>query len=226
MYKITYQASESPESPESPESKPAKQPLPFKVMLIWVASHLLLFSPALILFLRAWTFARNDPGACLMIPLLIIGAFAAQALGVTSFFFNFKDRSDWLVAAGVSLAVGLVIVLFTIFKFAADTMLSPLMITGIGVVLGALEAVVLRPISSRAWWWVAANAAGFALGLISLTWSYTYMHSLCGPDAGANIDCRANAILFSSIFGVAVFSLITGATLQWIARPQTATTTK
>ena len=137
---------------------------------------------------------------------LVIGTAIgiAQALVVRK---RIAPAIPWVVVSIIGFGAG---------KFLADTVeqamsgLVAMALGGviIGLLVGITQAVVLLDRFSRAWWWIAANTVGWAVG-----WSVIGL-------ASGSVDSIAMAYVVGSL-GAAVVGVITAVVLIWLTRHPT-----
>lgn len=202
-----------PPQPPTPPEPPAKPPSAFALFPLWVLPHIILLSPGFIWWAWQITVSPLSPGACLGLPFIIGGAFIAQALGAATLFKKLNQYLLWNAA----FALGFVIMFFTFFGAVmggSKAFQTPWGITVIGGVFGAIEAFVLFSRYKRAWWWIAANAAGLSVGVYVTTALLDAVPD-CNPSVAA---CSLAPFIMPIVAGLAAFSLITGAILVWITR--------
>lgn len=215
MYKINEQA--------PVPIPPVKQPMNYAIPLRWVLSHILLLSPGFIMFIWLITIGPTSPAALLALPLIIGGAFAAQGIGIIKVFQKLYQYILWMVAFGVGFAIMFVSLFFSGFVAGSKDLQTPWGIALVGGLVGLLEAFALRTSYKRAWWWIPANAAGLMLGVLATTQLSAPIRTLCGIASDTNRQCGYPPFVFPVVTGVALFSIITGATVVWISRREAAT---
>lgn len=134
---------------------------------------------------------------------LVIGSAigVAQALVVRK---RIAPAIPWVVVSIIGFGAG---------KFFADAVeqalpgLVAVALGGaiIGLLVGVTQAVVLRNRFTRAWWWIAANAVGWAVG-----WTVIGL-------ASGSVDSIAMTYVVGAV-GAAVVGVVTAIALIWLIR--------
>lgn len=163
-------------------------------LLRWTLANMLGWT--LGLFLAAWTL--RSPLICLN------GALAAACIGGAQWLalrrqYGVAGRWALLTALGGALGVLPVVVLALTLIFGA-AVFAALLGLCFGAAVGAAQAGLLPGGERAAWWPVACGAGGAACGLLVVT-----------PVIGG--------LPLGLLAGAALYGLITGRALEWIAAP-------
>src|SRR6476661_3974514 len=98
---------------EVTEQAPVNKTASYAIALRWILSHIILLSPGFVMFIWQFTLTPNNPSACLALPLIIIAAFAARAIGSANVFQKPAQYLTWIVAFGAAFGF----MFFTLFLY-------------------------------------------------------------------------------------------------------------